>query len=563
MKKSYVVTASKLLAIVMAGVLCVLELAGCGGGGSAGAPATSPPSGVAPGQPQPDPPAQPGNSIPGGLWQADSSVLPQTGNYIYLKSDKGDLAPDFIGAGQTYLYSEKNNDEIYVEIVDGVLKFWALTPRLDYLWTGTFQGVGPLKQLQTGYYPNAHRYPFQNAATESGLDIVHQELQRACNQVVGWFTVDKIEYANNKPASVDLRFEQHCEGNALALHGQIHWIFDTTPQPLPGPTAPPSNLWRADPSVLPATGNYAYFKSDLGSPGAVYGGDAVERLYTSRDALFKVYSYTPDNIAFYIDGDQHWQGSFQVPAGVARIQPGYYGDIGAGMNPDRGMLKWGDVSAPPAGGIPGKAYPSWIVVDKVAYDGDTLVALDARFEIHGGGMRPALRGQYHWDAKDATQPPGPVNPPPADFWRPPAAAVPASGNYVYLQSDPNDFIGAGQTYLYTAANAEVIMFNAPEGLQVKVNGDTLWVGTFKSADSARQLLPGYYAGVLGINGYNPTKGLMEWWGSGRACNQLISWFVVDSVTYTPSGQPASLEARFEQHCEYSSAALRGAIHWAL
>ena len=43
---------------------------------------------------------------------------------------------------------------------------------------------------------------------------------------------------------------------------------------------------------------------------------------------------------------------------------------------------------------------------------------------------------------------GPTRPP-KNLWQPPAGATPASGNYVYLQSDAGDYIGAGATITYT------------------------------------------------------------------------------------------------------------------
>jgi hypothetical protein len=35
--------------------------------------------------------------------------------------------------------------------------------------------------------------------------------------------VDSITYVGTALQSIDLRFEQHCEGGASALRGKIHW----------------------------------------------------------------------------------------------------------------------------------------------------------------------------------------------------------------------------------------------------------------------------------------------------------------------------------------------------
>ncbi|MBV6424855.1 MAG: hypothetical protein NAOJABEB_02669 [Steroidobacteraceae bacterium] len=74
------------------------------------------------------------------------------------------------------------------------------------------------------------------------------------------------------------------------------------------------------------------------------------------------------------------------------------------------------------------------------------------------------------------------------------------------------------------------------------------------------LQPGYYGGLYQYPFHNPVKGGMSWIGNGRACNTLTGWFVIDSVTYT-AGTVSSIDLRFEQHCEGSSPALHGKIHW--
>ena len=40
----------------------------------------------------------------------------------------------------------------------------------------------------------------------------------------GWFVVDAVTYVGDTLTAIDLRFEQHCEGHAPALRGEIHWI---------------------------------------------------------------------------------------------------------------------------------------------------------------------------------------------------------------------------------------------------------------------------------------------------------------------------------------------------
>lgn len=533
----------------------LMFLQGCGGGGGGGNSAAPPVANVPP--PAPTPPAQPTPSIPSGLWQADAAALPKSGNYVYLKSEAGATVPDFIGAGQTYLYGDMNQDQIHVSMVGGRLNFAVFGTKGNYLWSGDFQGAGQLNPLKPGYYGNARRYPFQTPA-EDAMAITHHALERACNQLNGWFIVDRIEYVGDKPAVVDLRFEQHCEGQPPALHGQIHWVFDTSPRPLPGPLAIPGGLWRADPAQLPASGNYAYLKSDLGDYSADFNGNPTENLFTSRDARFDV-TAIGGSLTFNIRGDRHWDSDFRTRDGLGRIEAGYYGDMGGIFDPERGQLKWSGPGG--AGGArTGGTYQSWIVVDRVVYEGDKLVEIDFRFEQHGGGMRAALRGQVHWNAADTTAPPGPANPPPAGLWQPAAGVTPATGNFVYLQSEAGDYIGAGQSYLYTPANAEVTVAANPGELEMRVIDQELWIGTFRGPDTMTRLQPGYYAGLFRFPNHNPTRGAMDWTGHSRGCNALSGWFVIDRISYS-DGQVSALDLRFEQHCENATAALRGAMRW--
>ncbi len=159
-----------------------------------------------------DPTKIPGpvNPIPSTLWRPSIS-LPSSGNYVYLASEAG----DYIGNGGTNLYTSANStinvtaSGAHVAIVIN-----------SYDWTGDFQGMISLELLQTGYYPNLHRYPFNNPA-RGGLSW--SGMGRGCNTLTGWFAIDAVTYTNTTLTSIDLRFEQHCDGQTPALHGAIHW----------------------------------------------------------------------------------------------------------------------------------------------------------------------------------------------------------------------------------------------------------------------------------------------------------------------------------------------------
>ena len=149
-------------------------------------------------------PAGPVRPIPAGLWQPDNA--PPTGNYILLRSEAG----DYIGAGNTYSYF----DPIDVASSGGHLT----VARLG--WSGDFQTMNTLDHIEQGYYPDLHRYPMHDPAKGGLYWWGHA---RECDTVAGWFAIDQVTYAGGAITSVDLRFEQHCNGDAPALHGVVHW----------------------------------------------------------------------------------------------------------------------------------------------------------------------------------------------------------------------------------------------------------------------------------------------------------------------------------------------------
>ena len=480
---------------------------------------------------QPPGPASP----PSGLWQAPLGSTPATGNYVYLESQAG----DYIGAGGTFAYSQANA----LLSVTSSGSHLSLGIRGDQDWSGDFQGMSTIAQLQPGFYGGLQRYPFHNPA-RGGLDWSGEG--RGCNTLSGWFVIDDVVYANGALTSIDLRFEQHCEGVIAALHGQVHWDNSDTTQP-PGPVdPPPSGLWAPAPTSTPASGNYIYLQSD---PGDYIGAG---RTYTYTPATAAV-SFSPgtNRLSLSVNGDEGWSGDFQAMTSITRLQPGYYGDLERYpfYNPVRGGLDWGGE------GRGCNTLRGWFVVDDVTYTGAALTAIDLRFEQHCEGAAPALHGAIHWDVNDTTAPPGPIDPPPG-LWQP-AGGTPASGNFVYLESQPGDYIGAGATYTYTPSSATISVTGSGAHASVSVSG---WFGDFQGMSSIAQLQPGYYGGLERYPFYNPARGGLSWSGQGRGCNTLTGWFVVDAVTYV-NGALTALDLRFEQHCEGGPPALHGQIVW--
>jgi hypothetical protein len=317
-----------------------------------------------------------------------------------------------------------------------------------------------------------------------------------------------------------------------------------------GPVLPiPSTLWQPAAGAVPTTGDYVYLKSDTGD----YVGQGRTYLYTRADAVLDV-SASGGLLTVSVNGDEWWHGNFATMTSITDLEQGYYPGLERYPgNPVNGGLDWSGE------GRGSNTLTGWFAIDSVTYDNGDLTAITLRFALHSEGGKPALHGAIHWEADDTTQPPGPVLPIPGTLWQPAVGVVPASGNYVYLESDPGDYVGAGRMYLYTPATAELGVSASGGRLTATVNGDEIWHGFFTTMSSLTDPEQGYYPGLERYPG-NPAKGSLDWFGDGRGSNELTGWFAIDSVTYD-NGDLTAIALRFVLHSEGGKPALRGAIHW--
>lgn len=266
--------------------------------------------------------------------------------------------------------------------------------------------------------------------------------------------------------------------------------------------------------------------------------------YSNTNAIIQV-SGTASAITVRLISDQTWNATFAAATGTQLSTKSY----SAGPPTNASMIWDGDGRS--CGGITGS-----FTIDGMTWSGavgSTLLSLDMSFEQHCGGGPGALHGAIHWRAGDLTTPPGPVAPVPAYLWQPPAGATPATGDYLYIQSDTAD-IGHGYTALIQA------------GITVHSSGASLAIaggglgGNFVGMNSISQIQAGYYGNLQRYPFNNPTLGGIEFIGPGGLCNKLAGWFAVDRVSYV-NGAIAGLQLRFEQHCNGSGAALHGALRW--
>jgi hypothetical protein len=310
---------------------------------------------------------------------SDGSTTPWNGipNFVRLQSDPG----DHVGEGETYEYT-KANAVITVaatsaQTADGRAELY-LRVDGEQRWTATVT-IPDAAALRAGTYPGAI---WTGEGRQCGSDPVPVP-----GTGTGTVTVDSVTYAEAKLAAIDYRVDQQCPGDTGALHATVHWRADDPTLP-PGPVTPiPADLWKPDPSLIPATtGSYVVLVSEPGDPM----GEGVTRTYTSADQDIRA-DVELSGLWVSFSGTVGWHGRFKSMVGTPEATVGYYPGLKGfpNENPAKGTLTWNH------GGFP-CTVTGWYVVDRAAFDGPLLTALDLRFEQRCVGFTPALRGAVHW-----------------------------------------------------------------------------------------------------------------------------------------------------------------------
>jgi len=155
---------------------------------------------------------------------------------------------------------------------------------------------------------------------------------------------------------------------------------------------------------------------------------------------------------------------------------------------------------------------------------------------------------------------------PAGAWTAPASLLPASGNYVYTESDPNDYIGNGVSHMYTELNSLMSVTVRGSTINLRVEGAGEWSGTVTVPAALGGLRTGLFTEVT-RDGFaregDPPKGGLDWGGEGRGCNKLSGWFSIDKLTMS-GNSITEVDLRFEQYCiGLSKDATRARVHWTL
>lgn len=289
----------------------------------------------------------------------------------------------------------------------------------------------------------------------------------------------------------------------------------------------------------------------LTSDAGDYIGQGRTYNYTRADAIITL-TANATSIQVGVTGDQSWNGNFQVPSGAQLAAGTVFNGTRWPFQGSNAGLNWSGE------GRGCNMLNGFFVIDSLRWSGatgsSTLEAIALRFEQHCEGATAALRGTITWRADDPTTAPGPVVPIPSNLWQPPAGAVPATGNYVYLQSDAGDYIGQGATSLDLS---DISVFSSGRGVTASARGYSI---EFQAMSTLSQVQAGYYGDLRRYPFHNPLRGGLSVSGNGRGCNTLTGWVAVDRVSYAGSAL-AGIEFRFEQHCEGMTPAFRGKVRW--
>jgi hypothetical protein len=127
-------------------------------------------------------------------------------------------------------------------------------------------------------------------------------------------------------------------------------------------------------------------------------------------------------------------------------------------------------------------------------------------------------------------------------------------------SDPGDYIGQGQTVLFTPDTASFSASISQDNNRIFGNvfpfAGGFWFFRLE-APIGQSLDPGVYEQATRFQ-TDTTPGL-DIFGDGRGCNMVTGRFEVLEAVYGPGGYVERFHATFEQHCEGAAPALFGEI----
>jgi len=135
--------------------------------------------------------------------------------------------------------------------------------------------------------------------------------------------------------------------------------------------------------------------------------------------------------------------------------------------------------------------------------------------------------------------------------------------YLYLNSQPGDYIGGGLQQTFTTANGTFSVSNGPSTVNVAFNSadhSQWWYLNFGSPKTIK-FVRGQYVSAQRTPFRGPTRPGIDVSGDGRGCNTDTGQFLVSDFALAADGTVARFAVDFEQHCEGGPAALYGSVRY--
>jgi hypothetical protein len=131
-----------------------------------------------------------------------------------------------------------------------------------------------------------------------------------------------------------------------------------------------------------------------------------------------------------------------------------------------------------------------------------------------------------------------------------------------MKSQPGDYIGQGQNYNFTSANASFRFAASPSGLEQDVtanDGETWTVDMYPRSGDV--LAVGNYPNATRYP-FNGTGNGLSVYGDGRGCNTLTGSFRVKQAVFSAvDNSLQNFDGTFIQHCEGATPALTGEVKY--
>jgi hypothetical protein len=279
--------------------------------------------------------------------------------------------------------------------------------------------------------------------------------------------------------------------------------------------------WTAPASVVAGPGTTGYFESSIGD-WAGGGRLTYDTLATSGITVTEANG----ELRIDVNGD--------IDTMVRVVTSGDRSPIVVGAWQDVHGMQYGlpgiDVSQGAASCSSPDATALFVVDEVVRAADGSLDRVVLRFEQFCPGSLDPLRGFVRYVRGDPTQPP-PKDP--ATYpWQPPAGAFPATGNWLYFQSTPGEWVGQGQTRLLSIDTASIVRWE-PSGLQVSFSDPEAWWLSVAMPAWVDRWRTGWFPAADGAAA-NPVKAALDFSGDGRGCNAVTGDLVVDTATTTPT-----------------------------